>query len=177
MSLNPNIKLGDLLGKSKWISLSAVFVLYFSSVILVIIGVIKLFYIIYDLYFQLINYERIDAIFLTANFIIIIEIYLLSIIFYIFAIGIYKLFVGNFILLSWYHVESLDELKAELAKAIVVFLSVFIIQKIVEWKEHDLLLYSGIVITLTSANLIWYIYSLRNNHKNSHHNSNKEKPN
>lgn len=171
MESNQNNKLGNLLGKSKLISLFAVIVLYVSSFILVIIGIIKLYYIIHDLYYQLVNLQRIDAIFLTANFIVIIEIYLLSIIFYIFAVGIYKLFVGEFTLLSWYSVDSLDEMKAELAKTIVIFLSVFIIQKIVEWKDHQLLLYSGIVITLTSAILIWYIYALRNNNNHNRNNN------
>jgi hypothetical protein len=52
MESNQNNKLGNLLGKSKLISLFAVIVLYISSFILVIIGIIKLYYIIYDLYYH-----------------------------------------------------------------------------------------------------------------------------
>ncbi|OFY83063.1 MAG: hypothetical protein A3F72_18880 [Bacteroidetes bacterium RIFCSPLOWO2_12_FULL_35_15] len=161
--------LGKLLGKSKWIALLGVLVLNLSAITLVIIGFVKLYNIITDLYSHLDHPEKIDTILFSANFLIIIEIYLQAIIFYIFAVGIYKLFVGEFTLLGWYHIDSLDEMKAELAKAIIIFLSVFILQKIVEWKDPEKLLYIGVVIAITCANLIWYMNSLKNGKKNHNH--------
>ena len=156
-------KLGTLLGKSKWISLLAVLVLYISSGILIVVGIIKLIYILKLLFNAILHPAKIDTVMFSAHVINIIELYLLSIIFYIFAIGLYKLFVGKFNYLSWYKVESLDELKAELAKAIVIFLAVFLVQKIVEWKDPQQLLISGLVICLISAILTWFAISFHNN--------------
>ncbi len=164
--------LGKLLGKSKWIALLGVLVLNLSAVALVITGIVKLYDIITEICYQLINSESIDTIKLSAKFLLIIEIYLQAIIFYIFAIGIYKLFVGEFKLLWWYHIDSLDEMKSELAKAIVLFLAVFLVQKIVEWNEPEDMLYFGTVIALVSANLIWYMNSLKGGASNNHNNNN-----
>lgn len=166
-------RLGALLGRSKWIAFLAVMVLYASSGIVVLIGLVKLFYIVKDIFIKIGSSEEIDTILLSANFMIIIEIYLLAIIFYIFAIGIYKLFVGEFRSLVWYRIESLDEMKAELAKAIVIFLSVFLVQKIVEWKDGEHLLHVGIVVSLISAILIWYAKLFRNS-KHLNNTINKE---
>lgn len=170
--------LGKLLGKSKWIALLGVLVLNMSAVTLVIVGIFKLFDIISEIYYQVKYAQQIDPIKLSAKFLLIIEIYLQVIIFYIFAVGIYKLFVGEFKQLWWYHIDSLDEMKSELAKAIILFLAVFLVQKIVEWKEPENMLYFGGVIALISANLIWYMNSLKggasnNSHKNSHTNIHK----
>jgi uncharacterized membrane protein YqhA len=161
-------KLGSLLGRSKWIAFLAVMVLYASSGIVVFVGLVKLFYIVKDMSIKIGHSEEIDTILLSANFMIIIEIYLLAIIFYIFAIGIYKLFVGEFRSLVWYRIESLDEMKAELAKAIVIFLAVFLVQKIVEWKDGEHLLHVGIVVSLISGILIWYAKLFKNNKPNNH---------
>lgn len=158
---------GKLLGKSKWVALLGVLVLNLSAVTLVIVGIMKLCNIIIEIYNQLSNSQEIDTIKLSAKFLLIIEIYLQAIIFYIFAIGIYKLFVGEFKLLWWYHIDSLDEMKSELAKAIVLFLAVFFVQKIVEWKDPQNILYFGGVIALVSANLIWYMNSLKGGASNN----------
>jgi uncharacterized membrane protein YqhA len=152
-----------MLGKGNWIAIFGVAVLYISSIVLVLFGVIKLYYVFYDLFIQLKNPSKIDTIIFTVNFIIIIEIYLLAIIIYTFAVGIYKLFVGNINFLPWYQIDNLDEMKAELSKAIVIFLTVFLLQKIVEWKDMNDLLFGGIVIVLICAVLVFYIRLLKNN--------------
>ena len=171
-------RIADLLGRSKLFTLLAVIILYLSSIMLVVLGIVKFYYNFYDIIVKLENAERVNLIMVTVDFIIIIEIYLLSIIFYIFAIGIYKLFVGEFMHIGWYHIESLDDIKAELAKAIVVFLSVFLLQKIVEWKEPQQLVYFGAIIIFTCGYLIWFAKTLRNdinqNHNNHHSNTNNK---
>lgn len=163
---------GKLLGKSKWVALLAVLVLNLSALLLIIVGIFKLYDISREVYFQLKYSHEINTIVLSAKFLLIIEIYLQAIIFYIFAIGIYKLFVGEFKLLWWYHIDSLDEMKSELAKAIVLFLAVFLVQKIVEWRDPENILYFGGVIALISANLIWYMNSLKGGASNNKTNSN-----
>lgn len=156
-----------MLGKGNWIAIFGVAVLYISSVVLVLIGVVKLYYIFHDLIIELKNPSQIDTTIFTVNFIVIIEIYLLAVIIYTFAVGIYKLFVGNINFLPWHKIDNLDEIKSELSKAIIIFLTVFLVQKIVEWKNLNDLLFGGIVIVLICAVLIFYIRLLKNNVTNT----------
>ena len=178
MELKTEKRLGVLLEKSKWITMLGVLVLYLSSGILVIIGILKLYYIVSEIVNQIKNNLQIDTIQLSASLLLIIEIYLLAIIFYIFALGIYKIFIGKSFLGAWNQIDTLDEMKAELAKAIVIFLSIFIVQKIIEWKDPAHLLSTGIVIAFSCANLIWYTNSMRKKKNNNNNieeiNKNKE---
>jgi uncharacterized membrane protein YqhA len=165
--------LRKLLGDSKWIAYLAVLVLYTSSGMLVMIGLIKLFEIIYNLYLSLYNPFQINTIILAANFFVIIEIYLLAIVFFIFAVGLYNLFIGELVLLKWLKFEDIDDLKLHIAKTIVLFLSVLMVQKIAEWEDPKGLLFFTIATSLTAGVLIWYIIVLRNNIPNNNHSTKK----
>ena len=152
-----------IVGNSPWIPTIAVLVLYLSSALLVLLGIIKLYIIISELVRTPNFWENIDLIHILAQFIGIIEVYLLAIIFKIFAVGIFNL---NFEEIKDYkgeHVDSIEELKIELAKAIVLFLAVFLVQKVVLWDDGVRTLYYGIIITLICAVLIAFTMVLQKN--------------
>lgn len=163
------IHIGTFLSRSKGFASLAVVVLDLAAVLLVIIGILKICFIANELYSEIFITHDIDTLKISAKFLLIIEIYLQAIIFYMFSVGIYKLFVGPLQVLWWFHIDSLDEMKSELAKAVIVFLAVFMVQKIVEWKNPLEVLYFGIVIAITSANLIWYMNSLKGGMNNHNH--------
>ena len=154
-----------LLGGSRWIAVCCVITLYLTSVLLIAIGMFNFFYIVHDMIVSLNLHQRLDVILISANVIIIIEVFLEAVIFYILAIGIHKLFIGRLRILRWYYIESLDELRSDLAKTIVIFLAVFLVQKIVGWKEQEKIVSWGIIVCALSAIIIWYILMLGRKNK------------
>ena len=56
----------------------------------------------------------------------------------------------------------MDDLKTYLAKIIIIFLNTFLVQKIVLWEESEHVLRFGIVISMVSAILIAFLYSVKN---------------
>lgn len=159
--------LKKLLKSTKWFSFTSVIVLFISMGILILIGMHKLVIIIKDIFVLGIN--NLDAInmnIVSARIIGIIDIYLLVIVLYILAIGLYKLFVGPFEGYTWMEIEDINDLKRHIAKVIVLFLSAFLLQKIVEYDDHDKILNYGIVIIGVMAVLIWFSITLKNKNLN-----------
>ncbi|MCX6312250.1 MAG: YqhA family protein [Bacteroidetes bacterium] len=168
MNLERKVLFRKLLGNSKWIALLGVIVLYISSALLILIGIAKLYWIVMRIIDEVQEGGAVDTILLSANFFVIIEIYLLSIVFYIFAVGIYKLFVEEVALLKWLKMDSIDDLKSHIAKSVVLFLSVFMVQKITEWEEPEKLFYYASTVAMTSAILLWYIMIVKNGNGKNH---------
>lgn len=148
---------------SPWIPTIAVLVLYLSSILLVLLGIFKLYIIISDLVMTPNFWEQIDLIHILAQFIGIIEVYLLAIIFKIFAVGIFNLNFEEIKDNKAERIDSIEELKIELAKAIVLFLAVFLVQKVVLWDDGVRTLYYGIIITLICSVLIAFTMVLQKN--------------
>ena len=71
-------RIADLLGRSKLFTLLAVIILYLSSIMLVVLGIVKFYYNFYDIIVKLENAERVNLIMVTVDFIIIIEIYFID---------------------------------------------------------------------------------------------------
>lgn len=165
--------LKKLLVNINWFVLPAVFVLYISTAVLMLVGILKLGQIFNEIFVEFNNHSLIDCNLIAARFISIIDIYLLAIVFYIFAVAIYKLFIGEFQSLKWLKIESVDDLKSNIAKMTILFLSTFLVQKIAEWKDPHSILYFGSVITVVSIMLIVFIRLLKNNsHNHPDNNSN-----
>ena len=145
--------------RNNWFVIPAIWVLYFSSAILMLLGMIKLFYTILGIYKNIFNPDIIDlSMTISADFLSIIENYILSITFYILALGLYELFIGNAIpkKLSWIKITNINDLKSLLSKMCVLFLCIMIIQKITEWKNPLEMLYFGVVASLICVILIFY---------------------
>lgn len=165
MDSKDNHYLREILNHHKWFIIPGILVLYFSSAILMLVGIVKLYYTIIEILRNINNPKIIEhAAKISAHFLSIIENYILSIAFYTLAVSIYKLFIGNNPLgkLGWIIVENINDLKSHLAKMSVLFLCIMVIQKITEWKDPIGTLYLGIVVTLTSCTLIWFSKYLDN---------------
>src|SRR5574337_981834 len=86
----------NLLEQNKWFIIPAILVLYTSSALLMLAGIVKLYYTIINIYQNIFNPGIIEhAAKISAHFLGIIENYFLSIVFYILGLSIYKLFIGN----------------------------------------------------------------------------------
>lgn len=155
--------LKKLLSSTKWFSLTSVIVLFISMGILIFIGMHKLVIIIKDiLVLGITNLDAINMNIVSARIIGIIDVYLLVIVLYILAIGLYKLFIGPFEGYTWMEIDDINDLKRHIAKVIILFLSTFLVQKIVEYDDHEKILNYGIAIIGLMAVLIWFSISLKN---------------
>ncbi len=97
-----------------------------------------------------------DTTVLSTKFISVMDIHLLSVVLYIFSVGLYELFVGKLNLPEWLKIESIDDLKAKLASVIILILAITFTKNLVKWeKPIDTLLF-GIAIAVVILALIFY---------------------
>jgi CheY-like chemotaxis protein/uncharacterized membrane protein YqhA len=153
------------LSNTKWFIFPAILVLYMSTALLMLIGLIKLYIIIFESVTHFKDFYKMNFSEVSAQFITIIDIYLLAFVCYIFAVGIYKLFIGNFASYVWLKIETIDDLKLHMSKMAILFLATLVIQKIAKWVDPLEVLYFGIVITLICSVLIWYCMLLQKKEK------------
>jgi uncharacterized membrane protein YqhA len=88
----------------------------------------------------------------------IIDIFLISAAFFIFAVGMYELFIEDVSMPAWLIIHNLHDLKAKLGSVVVLVLAVTFLEHVVEWKDPQGTLYFGIAIALVSASLIAFGY-------------------
>lgn len=165
----------NLLGNIKWFVLPAIIVLYISTAILMLVGILKLGQIFNALFQEFKHNTEIDFNLVVAHFISIIDIYLLALVLYIFAVAIYKLFIGEYKSFGWLKIESVDDLKSNIAKMTILFLSTLLVQKITEWKDPQNTLYFGGIIIGLSIMLIVFIYLLKNTNSGDNVNNDEKK--
>jgi uncharacterized membrane protein YqhA len=104
-----------------------------------------------------------DSTVLVTKFISVMDIHLISVILYIFAVGLYELFVGKLQLPEWLKIGSIDQLKSKLASVIVLILAITFTKNLVEWKNPlDTLLF-GLAASAVIAVLIFY-YKVKSEH-------------
>lgn len=95
---------------------------------------------------------------LTVEAIEIVDLYLLSTVFLITAIGLYELFIDPDLPgPAWLSVHGLDDLKAALLKVIVVALAVNFLSDVVGWNGELAIVYEGGAIAMVVAAVTWFV--------------------
>ena len=166
----------------KWVAMITVVALYIGAAFLVLVGATNLILYIID-YVSLSLYdlsnskrEMRDAVVLSANFISIIDVYLLAIVFYLLAVGLYKLLIGPIETFEWMKIDNLDDLKEKISKTIILFLSGTFLRIVTQSKDATNTLFIGIAVSCICLMLIFYVKALKNNnHNNNHNNTNNTK--
>ncbi len=97
-----------------------------------------------------------DTAVLSTKFISVMDIYLLSVVLYIFSVGLYELFVGKLNLPEWLKIESIDDLKAKLANVIILILAITFTKNLVKWESPIDTLLFGIAAAIVIFALIFY---------------------
>ncbi|NJN65571.1 MAG: YqhA family protein [Chloroflexaceae bacterium] len=94
---------------------------------------------------------------LIIHFIELADLFLISTVLYVIAVGLYELFIRELNLPNWLVITNLDMLKDKLIGVIVVVLSVFFLGQVVSWDgQRDLLGYGG-AIALIIATLTYFL--------------------
>jgi uncharacterized membrane protein YqhA len=77
---------------------------------------------------------------------------------YIFAVGMYELFIGELSMPAWLTVHSLHEVKSRLSAIIILVMAIVFLEHLVEWKDPQGTLYFGIAVAVVTAALIVFSY-------------------
>jgi uncharacterized membrane protein YqhA len=95
---------------------------------------------------------------LAVGFIEVIDLFLLSIVFYLIALGLYELFIDDQIPLPvWLEIHHLDDLKAKLVGVIIPVLGVVFLGQALTWDGETNLLLLGAPIALVIAALTYFL--------------------
>jgi uncharacterized membrane protein YqhA len=73
---------------------------------------------------------------------------------FIFAVGMYELFIKDINLPEWLVIHNLHDLKAKLGSVIILVMAVTFLKHLVEWKDPQGIVFYGIAIAVVSASLI-----------------------
>ena len=95
---------------------------------------------------------------ITVDLIEIVDSFLIATALLIFSVSLYELFIGKLDLPQWMLAHDLYELKAKLSSMIVLVMGVKFLQKLLDVKDTNDLLRTGIATALMSAVLIAFGY-------------------
>ncbi len=86
------------------------------------------------------------------------DIFLIATFLFIFAMGMYELFIDNISLPEWLIITNLHDLKVKLGSVIILVMSITFLEHLVEWRDPLGTLFFGIAIAIVSVSLIAFGY-------------------
>jgi len=86
------------------------------------------------------------------------DIFLLSTVLFIFAMGMYELFIESIELPEWLIINNLHDLKVKLSSVIILIMGITFLKHLVEWTDPAGTLFFGIAVAVVSASLIAFGY-------------------
>lgn len=90
------------------------------------------------------------------NMIAVVDAFLLATVLYIFAIGLYELFIGTLKVPDWLVIKNLDDLKGKLQSVVIMIMAVLFLEHLAHWKDPlDTLMFAGAIAIVTLA-LVFY---------------------
>ncbi len=142
-----------LIEKSKNLILIAVASSIIASAAGFIYGFIKTISVIIDFVYSY-GQDPLGAIALVE----IMDIFLLATVLFIFAMGMYELFIERIELPEWLIINNLHDLKVKLSSIIILILGITFLKHLVEWKDPAGTLFFGFAAAIVSVSLIAFGY-------------------
>ncbi len=103
---------------------------------------------------------------LVVGFIEVADIFLLAVVLYIMAVGLYELFIDDDLALpAWLVIHNLEDLKEKLVGVVIVVLAVFFLGRVIESQSAIEVLYLGGGIALVIAALSYFSSRVLEGHK------------
>jgi uncharacterized protein (TIGR00645 family) len=111
------------------------------------------------------GFETIKAVFdphvdlnhIVVGFIELADIFLMAVVLYIMAIGLYELFIDSHMELPhWLEITGLDDLKEKLVSVVVVVLAIFFLGRVIEATQPIEVMYFGVGIGIVIAALGYF---------------------
>lgn len=149
--------LARLLGGSRYLVLLAVFSTLVAATVLLVYGTLETFVVVRDAV-RAGEVSARGAKVLQLAFIGLADLFLVSTVLYVMALGLYELFIDDRIPLpAWLVVHDVDDLKGKLAGVVVVVLAVLFLGEVVGWDGQRNLLWLGGGIALVIAALTYFL--------------------
>jgi uncharacterized membrane protein YqhA len=142
-----------LLEKSKNLIMIAVVSLLVASVVAFLWGAVKTITIILNL---VISYGKEPLV--AISLIELMDTFLIAVALFIFAVGMYELFIKDINFPNWLVIHNLHDLKAKLGSVIILVMAVTFLKHLVEWRDPQGTLFYGIAVAIVSASLIAFSY-------------------
>ncbi|PWB52596.1 MAG: hypothetical protein C3F06_08575 [Candidatus Methanoperedenaceae archaeon] len=139
--------------KSKNLFLIAVASTLIASIIGFLWGLTKTFTVIINL---ILSYGKNP--FAAIELIELMDIFLIATILYIFALGMYELFIGSVNLPDWLIIRNLHDLKVKLSSVIILVMCITFLKHLVEWRDPQGTLFFGLAIAVVTVSLIAFGY-------------------
>ncbi len=86
----------------------------------------------------------------------IMDTFLIATALYIFAVGLYELFIGKLELPEWLVIHNLHDLKAKLSGVIILVMAVTFLEHLTQWRDAQATLMFGVAIGVAAAALIGF---------------------
>ena len=158
-----------ILTSSRYFIAAAVLGAFLSSVVLILAGVAA----VLEVAWEVVRHPRTDvheAKEYAAEFIQLIDVFLLGTVLYIVALGLYELFVDpDLPMPGWLRIRDLDELKEKLVGVVIVLLGVTFVGSAVTWQGGDDILAYGAAIALVIVALALTLWvTSRIHHRDDH---------
>ena len=142
---------------SRFIILLAVIGSLAASLTLLVYGTVQTFYTIFDVIAAW-SVSSKGLKLLVISFIEAVDVFLLGIVFYIIALGLYELFIDDTIPLpDWLVIHNLDDLKHKLVGVLVVVIGVLFLGHAISWDGRRDLLGFGAACGMVIAALTWFL--------------------
>ena len=141
------------LEKSRYLALAGVLSLLFAAIAAFVWGTLKTV----DTISLVLGSMGRDSV-IKVEFIEIVDSFLIATALLIFSVSLYELFIDKLDLPEWMLAHNLYELKTKLSSIIVLVMGVKFLQKLLEVKDTNDLLRTGLSIALMSAVLIAFGY-------------------
>jgi len=142
-----------LIEKSKYLVLIAVASSLLASAIAFVLGLVKTLSVIMNL---LTSYGKTP--FVAIELIELMDIFLIATVLFIFALGMYELFIGSVNLPEWLIIRNLHDLKVKLSSVIILVMSITFLKHLVEWVDPQGTFYFGLAIAVVTVSLIAFGY-------------------
>jgi uncharacterized membrane protein YqhA len=151
--------LRSILAASRYLVLIPVVCIFIAATVMLIYGAIETFEVIVGTFGSDVSSKGAKG--LLLSFIELVDLFLLSTVFYVIAVGLYELFIDdNLPMPAWLVIHDLDDLKANLISVVIVVLGVLFLGQAISWDgERDLLPFGAAVALVIGA--LSYFLSLK----------------
>ncbi|SNQ60902.1 YqhA family protein [Candidatus Methanoperedens nitratireducens] len=86
------------------------------------------------------------------------DMFLIATVLFIFAMGMYELFIDNIVLPDWLIIRNLHDLKTKLSSVIILVMGIIFLEHLVEWRDPIGTAFFGISVAVVSVALIAFSY-------------------
>jgi uncharacterized membrane protein YqhA len=145
--------LKTILEKSKYLALIAVISALLASIAAFVWGLTKTVKVIVSI-FSTIGTETAY----TVSLIELMDTFLIATVLFVFAIGMYELFIGKLAIPEWLVIRNLHDLKVKISSVVIMVMGIIFLKHLVAWQDPQGTLFFGLGVAVVAAALIAFSY-------------------